>query len=58
MGDEDIVDEARAEWRMDGVLSTSTYIKLSNAGYNADAIIEQFSEESEDEADYNDFDCL
>jgi hypothetical protein len=50
MGD-DIIDEARAEWRMDGTLSTSTYIKLSNNGYNADAIIEQFSEESDNADD-------
>lgn len=48
-GGSDIIDQAREEFRADGVLSTSTYTRLTNAGYNADAIIERFTNEAQEE---------
>ena len=43
----EVLREAREEFRMDGVLSTSTYIRLTNAGYNADVVVARFTNDPE-----------
>lgn len=48
-GDSDLVDEARLEFADLGTLSVAMFIRLNNAGLNADTLIERFTNEANEE---------